>query len=152
VDFTPLSQLYQSVGVDRNLSRRRGDRIKLDHVPDETTRAIDRIFDLVDNGVAVADRVLNRYKCTDEQLQQQRRKSKRREIIDAEIVEKPKKPRAEKSAPAALVKKLHFYIVEGIDPKSGHTIFIVTDGRNARTECSTRDFAAQILRALEKAP
>jgi hypothetical protein len=116
--------------------------------PDETTRAIDRLFDFVDNGVDTADRVLNRYKHTEDKLQQTRRDSKRREVIDAEHAEKPKV----KASTAVVAKKAHFYIVEAVDPKSGRTIFVVTDGANARTECGTREFAAQILSALEKAP
>ena len=90
--------------------------------------------------------MLHRSSQTEEKLQPKRR----REIIDAEHAEKPK---AKQAAPAAVAKrKPHFYIVEAIDPKSGGTIFVVTDGGNARTECGTREFAAQILRALEKAP
>ena len=121
------------------------DRLKLDRLPDDTTRAIDRLFDVIDNGVDAAHRVLHRTSQTEEKLQPKRR----REIIDAEHAEKPKA----KQPPAAVAKrKPHFYIVESIDPKSGGTIFVVTDGGNARTECGTREFAAQILRALEKAP
>ena len=116
---------------------------------DETTRAIDRIFDLFDSGVDTADRVLNRHKHTDEQLQQLKRRGKRREIIDADAP-KPKAKEAS-STSTAVAKRPHFYIVEAVDPKSGSTIFVVTDGGNARTECSTRAFAAQILQALEKA-
>lgn len=115
-------------------------------MPDETTRAIDRLFDVIDNGVDAAHRVLNRSSQATENLQPKRR----REIIEAEHSEK-KKP-AKPSAPTAVAKKPHFYIVESVDPKSGHTIFVVTDGRAARTECGTREFAAQILKALEKAP
>ena len=118
-------------------------------MPDETTRAIDRIFDLVDNGVETVDRVLNRSKYTEEQLQ---RGKKRREVIDADAeVSKPKAAEATEATSTAVVKKPHFYIIESVDPKSGNTIFVVTDGGNARTECATREFAAQILRALEKA-
>ena len=120
------------------------DRLKLDRVPDDTTRAIDRIFDFVDRGVDVADRVLNRGKQTEELLQQTKRRGARREVIDASS----DAPKAE-CAPVPVAKP-HFYIVEATDPNSGHTIFVVTDGRNARTECSTREFANQILRALEK--
>ena len=116
---------------------------------DETTRAIDRLFDFVDNGVEAADRVLNRHKYTEEQ-HLERRSKQRREIIDAEAAPSPK-PKA-KAPSTAVAKRPHFYIVEAVDPKSGSTIFVVTDGGNARTECSTREFAAQILRALEKAP
>ena len=117
-------------------------------MPDETNRAIDRLFDFVDNGVEAVDRVLNRHKYTEEQ-HQVRRSKQRREVIDADPESKPK---AKSSPSTAVAKKPYFYIVEAVDPKSGHTIFVVTDGGYARTECSTREFAAQILRALEKAP
>jgi len=114
-------------------------------LPDETIEAIDRIFDFVDKGVDAADRVLNRGKQTADQHRARRGK---REIIDAKSTPKE----STKAAPTAVAKKPHFYIVEAADSKSGNTIFVVTDGGNARTECSTREFAAQILRALEKAP
>ena len=120
---------------------------------DETTRAIDRLFDFVDNGVEAADRVLNRHKYTEEQ-HLERRSKQRREIIDADPspMPKAKETKGASSTAVAVAKRPHFYIVEAVDPKSGSTIFVVTDGGNARTECSTREFAAQILRALEKAP
>lgn len=115
---------------------------------DPTTRSIDRIFDFIDNAVDATDRVLNRSKYTEEQLQEHAQERRRkRQVIDA-VPEKAAKP----SSSTAVAKKAHFYIVEAIDPKSGQTIFVVTDGGNARTECGTREFAAQILQALEKAP
>jgi len=136
---------------------------KAGSVPDETISAIDRIFDFIDSGVDAADRMLHRGKLTDEKLQQTARGVKRREVIDAAATTpKPAatKPAATKPAatkPAAtntavVAKRPHFYIVESVDPRSGSTLFVVTDGGNARTECATREFAATILRALEKAP
>ena len=117
-------------------------------VPDDTNRAIDRLFDFVDNGVEAVDRVLNRHKYTEEQ--HQHRRNKRREVIDADSSAKPKAKTP--SATAVAKSSTHFYIVEAADPKSGGTIFVVTDGGNARAECTTRELAGQILRALEKAP
>ena len=119
-------------------------------MPDETHNAIDRLFDVIDRAVDSTDRVLNRSKYTEEQLRVVARRSEGRKIIDAESSPKPK-AKAKEASSIAVAKKPHFYIVESVDPKSGSTIFIVTDGGNARTECSTREFAAQILRALEKA-
>ena len=122
-------------------------------MPDETNRAIDRLFDFIDNGVEAADRVLNRHKYTEEQHLE--RRSKRRDVIDAASDSKPKakaKAPSSSSTAVAVSKKPNFYIVESVDPKSGDTIFVVTDGGHARTECATREFATQILRALEKAP
>jgi hypothetical protein len=118
---------------------------------DPTLNAIDRFFDFVDRGVEAADRVLNRGEQTAEQ---QRARRTKREVIDATHVEKPAKkpPPASTSSPStAIVRKPHFYIVEAVDPKSNFTIYVVTDGGNARTECSTREFAEKILRALEAA-
>lgn len=117
-------------------------------MPDETTRAIDRFFDVIDNGVDTAQRLLNRSSQAEEKLQPKRR----REIIDAEHAEKKPTTKPKTTAPAAVATKPHFYIVESVDPTSGHTIYVVTDGRAARTECASREFAAQILKALEKAP
>lgn len=122
---------------------------KAGSVPDETTRAIDRLFDFVDNGVDAMDRVLNRHKYTEEQ-HLERRKQQRREVIDAtpESSPKEKKPAKPSSTAVAVSKKPHFFIMESVDPKSGSTIFVVTDGANARTECASREFAERILRAL----
>ena len=121
-------------------------RLKLDRVADDTTRAIDRFFDAVDNGVDNVARVLNRTQRTEEQI---RAETKRRVVIDTQAHEKRKAPAA--SASTAVTTRPRFRIVESIDPKSGKTIFVVTDG-SARTECATREFAAQILKALEKTP
>jgi sRNA-binding protein len=121
-------------------------------VPDATLAAIDRFFDLVDRGVDHADRVLNRGKQTAEK--HRARRARRSEVIDAEATPKPSAPKSSnREAPAAttaLARKPRFYIVEAITP-SGDTHFVVTDGGNARTSCSTRAFAEQILQALEKA-
>lgn len=114
-------------------------------MPDDTSRAIDRLFDFVDNGVEAVDRVLNRQKYTE--AQHQERRSKRREVIDADPAAKPKAK--EPSSATAVAKRPHFYIVESVDSKSGSTIFVVTDGGNARAECTTRELAGQILRSLE---
>lgn len=117
-------------------------------MPDSTLETIDRFFDLVDNGVEKIDQVLNRGERT---VKQQRVRRSRREFIDAEVAEVPKGSRATKVTPTtlALVRAPRFYIVESITPTG--TLFVVTDGGNARTECSTREFAEKILRALEKA-
>ena len=120
---------------------------KAGSVPDETTRAIDRLFDFVDNGVDAMDRVLNRHKYTEEQHLERRKQ--RREVIDATPESSPKeKPGKPSSTAVAVSKKPHFFIMESVDPKSGSTIFVVTDGANARTECASREFAERILRAL----
>ena len=121
---------------------------KAGSVPDETSRAIDRIFDFVDNGVDALDHALNRHKYTEEQLQQLQKRRKR-EVIDADPAPKPKAAPKQPST-AVVAKKPRFYIVESVDPKSGDTLFVVTDGGNARAECTTRELAGQILRALEK--
>lgn len=119
-------------------------------MPDKTTDAIDRFFDAIDNGVDTAHRLLNRSSQAEEKLQP---KGRRREIIEAgaeHVEKKTAKPPARASA-TAVTKKPHFYIVEAVNP-AGKTIYVVTDGHAARTECPTREFAAQILKALERAP
>jgi hypothetical protein len=121
-------------------------------VADETIQAIDRVFDLIDKGVDAADRVLNRSKHVavrgaETVDQAKARRTKRVEVIDA--VGTPTKKEPVKTT--AVVRKPHFHIIEATDPKSGNTLFVVTDGGAARTECTTREFANQILRALEKA-
>ena len=124
-------------------------------MPDSTTRAIDRFFDGVDKAIDTTARVLNRSEQTEEKLKQTR--PKRRDVIDAPV-SAPKdtskagaKP-APKPASKPAAQKPHFYIVESVHPKTGETSFVVTDGGNARTECATREFVNQILKALEQAP
>ena len=117
---------------------------------DETIQAIDRVFDLIDKGVDAADRVLNRGKQSADRgaqtLDQHKARRGKREVIEAEAT-----PKKDPVKATAVVRKPHFHIVETTDPKSGSALFVVTDGGAARTECTTREFAAQILRALEKA-
>ena len=130
-------------------------------VPDPTLSAIDRIFDFVDGGVEKIDRVLNRGKYTEEKLRHTRQ-GRRSEIIEAtEVTPKAATPKAAKkvspdtptpptsstSSATAMTRKPRFYIVESITPTG--LFFVVTDGGKARTECSTREFAEKILRALE---
>jgi hypothetical protein len=123
---------------------------------DSTTKSIDSFFDAIDRVVDSTDRVLNRSKRTEDQLDAHRpKRAKRAEAIDVEASER--KPRA--STPStkpvqatqrlAIARKPHFHIVEKISPSG--TIFVVTDGGAARTECATREFAEKILRALESA-
>jgi hypothetical protein len=118
-------------------------------VTDPTINAIDRFFDLVDGGVEKIDHALNRGQRTEGQ---QRTRRQKREVIDAESAEVSKKaaPATGVATATTLARKAHFYIVESITPSG--TIFVVTDGGNARTECSSREFAEKILRALEAAP
>lgn len=121
-------------------------------VPDGTLSAIDRFFDLVDNGVDHVDRVLNRGKQTAEKHRV--RRARRPEVIDTEATPKPSPPKPNhRETPAtatALTRRPRFYIVESI--VEGSTRFVVTDGGNARTECASREFAEQVLQALERAP
>jgi hypothetical protein len=125
-------------------------------VADPTINAIDKFFDFLDKGVDAADRVLNRGKHLEEQQTERRKRRQVHEVIEATSVEKPVKKTASPGPVAAtstaIARKPHFYIKESVDPRSGATIYVVTDGRNARTECSTREFATKILRALEKTP
>jgi hypothetical protein len=121
-------------------------------VADETTQAIDRFFDTLDKGIDAADRVLNRSKHVADRGaatvdQAKARRTKRVEVIEAEATPTKKEP----IKTTTVARKPHFHIVEATDPKSGNTLFVVTDGGAARTECVTREFANQILRALEKA-
>ena len=117
-------------------------------MPDSTINAIDRLFDFVDSGVEKLDRVINRGKYTAEQ--HQARRAKPSERVDAPTTSKPRSKRLAPSSAttATLVCKPHLYIVEAISPSG--TLYVVTDGDSARVECSTREMAQKILRALEK--
>ena len=103
----------------------------------------------------VTDRVLNQSKRTEEQLDAPRKRAKRAEAIDVEASERKPRAATPSTKPAqpgqrlAIARKPHFHIVEKITPTG--TLFVVTDGGAARTECATREFAEKILRALESA-
>lgn len=124
-------------------------------MPDSTIEAIDKIFDFLDKGVDTADRILNR----SERTADQGRRVVRQDIIDVEAPVKSAPKKTAKSSSSAqsaqtstaVARKPHFYITETVDPKSKATIYVVTDGGNARTECSSLVFAQRILAALEKA-
>jgi hypothetical protein len=123
---------------------------------DSTTKSINGVFDAIDRIVGHADRVLNRSKYAEEQLDVRRpKRTKRAEAIDVEASERKPRASAPSTKPAqssqrlAIARKPHFHIVEKISPSG--TIFVVTDGGAARTECATREFAEKILRALESA-
>lgn len=122
-------------------------------MPDPTISAIDRFFDAVDSGVEKLDHVLNRGKQTEEKHRARRAK---REVIEAKATTKPSEkrtatsPSSSSASSTALARRPHFRIVESITPSG--TIYVVTDGGNARTECSTREFAEKVLRALEASP
>jgi hypothetical protein len=118
-------------------------------VEDETIQAIDRFFDRIDKGVEVADRVLNRGQQAADRSKQVVDEHKVRRV-KREVIDTAATPKKEPVKTTAVVRKPHFYIVEATD-KSGSTIFVVTDGGKARTECGTREFAHRILCALEKA-
>ena len=117
-------------------------------MPDETTRAIDRFFDTVDDGIEKVGRVLNRTARAEEHI---RSEAKRRVIIDTDAHDRGKASTSPKSSSATAAGRPRYRIVESIDPKSGNTLFVVTDG-SSRTECTSREFAQQILRSLEKTP
>lgn len=118
---------------------------------DETIQAIDRFFDTLDKGIDAADRVLNRSKHTADRGAQTVDQAKARRTKRVEVIEAVATPTKKDAKTTAVARRPHFHIVEATDPKSGHTLFVVTDGGAARTECTTREFANQILRALEKA-
>ncbi len=118
------------------------DRLFLVPVPDSTTEAIENFFDFVDRGVEAADRVLNRSKRVAER---HHARHSARGVIEAEATPVTVK---KSTTATAIVRKPHFYIVEAVGP-AGATLFVVTDGGNARTECSSREFALKVLRALE---
>lgn len=121
-------------------------------MPDATTEAIDRFFDLVDNGVDQVGRVLG---CDKQPTEKPRaRRARGSEVVVREVLTKPSpaKPliREARTLPmTSLARRPRFYIVEAV--VSGSTQFVVTDGGSARTACVTRQFAEQILQALERA-
>ena len=127
-------------------------------VPDSTTAAIDRVFDLVDSFADKVDHAINRGKRTEEQHRARRAKRQPVMIDTAATVKvdkvKPKPETAEApTSSTALATRPRFRIIEAVAAESGQTIFVVTNGSpSARAECSTRELAEKILRALESAP
>jgi hypothetical protein len=119
-------------------------------VPDSTLSAINRFYDLVDDGVEKIDHVLNRDKHIAAPREEHR--AKRTEIhgkvIEAKTASRPAKSAAPSSS-TALARKPHYYIVESI--AGGVTRYVVTDGGSARAECTSRALAEKLLRALEAA-
>jgi hypothetical protein len=128
--------------------------------PDPGITAIDRVFDLVDSVVDKADHVLNRAKRTEEQ--HRARHAKRAEIDTApsvkvktggsnEVRRDGSPSSSSVSSPSTTVARRRFRVVEAIAAETGKTIFVVTNG-DVRAECTTRELAEKILRALEAAP
>lgn len=116
---------------------------------DPTLSAIDRVFDLVDSGVEKIDRVLNRTKYTEEQ--HEARRGRRQVVIDTAATIKVAKKKPAPATTTALATRT-FRIVESIDAASGQMLFVVTNGGSARAECTSRELAEKILRALETSP
>jgi hypothetical protein len=110
-------------------------------VPDSTTSAIDRVFDLVDDFADRADRVLNRTKHTEDQ---HRIRRARRADVDTS-------PSVKVRSTSTALATRRFQIVEAIDSVTGTTAFIVTNG-DVKAECTSRALAEKILHALETAP
>lgn len=115
-------------------------------MPDTTNSTIDRIYDLVDSFAEKADKVLNRTKRSEEQ--QRARVAKRQVDVDTAPRVKVKGSPSTSTA----IAKTRFRIVESTDAQTGAEVFVVTDGAAARCECSSREMAEKILRALEMAP
>ncbi len=127
-------------GIDRgdyDFDGRRGDG-------EDLTKKIDNFFDVVDNALSGADRVLNRSKYAEDKLKTHRAEA---DVKDA----KPQAKSSQASTSTAIATR-RFRIIEAVDAQSGETIFVVTDGGNARAECTTRELAEKILRAVEAAP
>jgi hypothetical protein len=129
--------------------------VKTGAVADSSISAIDRVFDLVDSAVDKVDRVLNRTQYTEEQHRARRAKSS--VVIDTaaavKVARSPERSKVVKtetalSSTSTAIATQRFRIVEAVDAASGETIFVVTNGGNARAECSTRELAEKILRAL----
>ncbi len=116
---------------------------------DPSITAIDRVFDLVDGAVDKVDRVLNRARYTEEQ--HRARRAKRPVVIDTAASVRVVSTKAAPPSPAesSAIASRRFRVVEKVDSSSGSTIFVVTNGGDDRVECSTRELAQKILRALE---
>lgn len=99
------------------------------------TSGIDRLFDFVDNAIDKADGIINRGKRVGNKSREQ-----------APTNAKDANPVASSSTAIA---KRRFRMIESVDAETGVQLFIVTDGAEARVECSTRPLAEKIMRALE---
>ena len=114
------------------------DLVQLPTVADSLLDGIDRFFDRLDNGIDGVHRVVNRHKIAEGKIKAV--------------------PTTEPSPAAAAQGRKHlalvssFHIMEVADAVTGEASFIVTDGRDAKCECTSREMAERILRALETSP
>lgn len=100
--------------------------------------AIDRIFDSIDRGVDMFGRLVNHAKASE---------------VNVEKTKRIETPAPAPACTSALVaKRTKWRIIESCDAETGNELFIVTDGGNARAECTTRELAQRLLRTLESSP
>ncbi len=113
-------------------------------MPDSTSSDIDRVFDFVEGFVDKANHVFERVQPTKDQPRAQ---------LDARRpAQRAKSAAPSSSTSVVLHRRPRFRIDEVIAAETGQPIFVVTDGGNARAECSTRALAEKILSALEASP
>lgn len=101
---------------------------------DSTTAEIDRFYDFVDGVVDKAAHFFRRMGNTEAKVQAAHEEKRRVDRIAA-------------GAPAR--SRVAWRIDEFIDGVTGKMIYVVTDGGNAKAECTTKELAMQLLRALE---
>lgn len=108
-------------------------------MPDPIISAIDRLFDLVDNGVEKVDHFVNRVKRTDD-------------LHHKRVAERaPKAAAKAASTETSVARRPGFRLIEATDAQTGQTIFVVTNG-TVKAECIKREDALELLRRLEATP
>lgn len=101
---------------------------------DTTTIGIDRFFDAIDATIDTAARVVFGARASEPKAKPITRKARdERAIVDA---------------PARSAAPRPYRIIEATDAQTGEAIFVVTDGVS-RSECSSREMANKVKRALE---
>lgn len=119
---------------------------------DSALNAINHFFDLIDKSVDVLAQAFNRGKAFEGKRQTP---LKKQTSVSGGAPQPSNKTQPSKKGltqpvkKASSARKASFYIVESITPLK--TLYVVTDGGKARTECDTRDFAERVLRSLEEA-
>lgn len=101
------------------------------------------MFDFVEGFVDKASNIIDRTRGIEARQSERREPRNQKRVDTAPTV---------KTTAVALRRSPRFHIDELIAAETGQPIFVVTDGGNARAECTTRALAEKILAALEAAP
>jgi hypothetical protein len=113
---------------------------------------IDRIFDLIDGGVDTVSGIVNGTKRVADKLEDEKPKAKAPSTAKAKAPpasSSPALPPVMSDSKAIATRRTRYRIEETTDASSGAVLFVVTDGKAARCEFTSRAMAEQIWQKLE---